>query len=692
MSTAKELCASIASLANDRHRNVRASAMPVLKSYLDTHDPSHLHSVWPEVRNQLLKVLKDEHHSVRLATVVAAVPLCKSSSRLLRTFAATVSMVGILDDHCDVRKAASTLLAYLREGGFDFGSFAAEVGAKLMQLGEQKIEDGDFLTLRGLVASTNLPYNVEWAVLMLMALGKFSTNVRQYEEQIQKAVSAVLDQFRKVYTPEHLHTLALFMLDRKTLPQFDSLMFVELYAGMGATDTVREEQLARFDIAIADLVPTDGKMLLDTLSKRTQIPTLFVNDLKEATDSKVFSEAQSFKMQALAELRLMNLVILRVDVNDRPNLNDDMTYDILLTCASFLGDDEGRWAFPETQAAANALLQTLLTGITTSDPQITSISHLVTRFLPRILEQDIKPYFRHPNVDETGHRASAMRRKVPQKTDFYEDQPWKVEKVDCVEIFQWSVRQVKSPHFGPIQHLLIPPILTLLDDFEERYKHRGVHLLRHVVVENSAPADIRRTGLGDVFFETLCRCLTFHRDPVLIKDTLSCIIDLVPVIEVKESQGYYAKLETILETGVLKGLQMSLGGKVRIVQPTLGSMCELLQEHRGDIPTQLAASEAIIRIVETCWPRVPVYRGLVLKSVAEAWRNFHRDETRDKEQGRYIREQTERTQLTANLRNICRLLRLACGDSIVPGFNLLLHVDEELFEDLVGTKKAHDIL
>ena len=51
----------------------------------------------------------------------------------------------------------------------------------------------------------------------------------------------------------------------------------------------------------------------------------------------------------------------------------------------------------------------------------------------------------------------------------------------------------------PFHPLLIPPILTIIDDFNPIYKIRGIRLLKHAVIDNH-PVNLANTGLGMVFF------------------------------------------------------------------------------------------------------------------------------------------------------------------------------------------------
>jgi hypothetical protein len=145
----------------------------------------------------------------------------------------------------------------------------------------------------------------------------------------------------------------------------------------------------------------------------------------------------------------------------------------------------------------------LLNLLTSSD-----VEDLVGRHAKRILETEVKPYFRDARVDDDGIKvkSSGHNPVVVEKGDYsddgkiYQNQSWKLEKVDCVEIFQWIVMMTKYPHMSELQPLVVPPILILMDDFDPLYKESGIRLLQHALIRQSSLSDIRRTGLGDVFF------------------------------------------------------------------------------------------------------------------------------------------------------------------------------------------------
>lgn len=50
-----------------------------------------------------------------------------------------------------------------------------------------------------------------------------------------------------------------------------------------------------------------------------------------------------------------------------------------------------------------------------------------------------------------------------------------------------------------VWHLIIPPVMTLLDDYEIKFKLRGVQIISHLL-GNAPPELLRRTGIDALLF------------------------------------------------------------------------------------------------------------------------------------------------------------------------------------------------
>ena len=57
--------------------------------------------------------------------------------------------------------------------------------------------------------------------------------------------------------------------------------------------------------------------------------------------------------------------------------------------------------------------------------------------------------------------------------------------------------KMQAPTVEKLWHLFIPPIMTLLDDYEARYKLKGVQVVSRLL-EVSPPDLLRRTGIDSL--------------------------------------------------------------------------------------------------------------------------------------------------------------------------------------------------
>lgn len=120
--------------------------------------------------------------------------------------------------------------------------------------------------------------------------------------------------------------------------------------------------------------------------------------------------------------------------------------------------------------------------------------------------------------------------------------------------------------------LIIPPLLTLIDDETTAYKSKGCELLT-VLLKATHPDFIQRTGLGEVFQDAVMPCLSYL--PTLTPETESlhllgaaypALIALAHVRYPKDGEDLKQKtrfLGRILRQGVLKGyVHASEHGKI----------------------------------------------------------------------------------------------------------------------------------
>ncbi|KAI8998203.1 hypothetical protein BC832DRAFT_122207 [Gaertneriomyces semiglobifer] len=307
-----------------------------------------------------------------------------------------------------------------------------------------------------------------------------------------------------------------------------------------------------------------------------------------------------------------------------------------------------------------------------SQPSTKSRKVLIKRNAERILRESVCAYF---------------SRKTPAATVAVDRPPWKRHGV--VAIFRFTLHNTRHPDFAPIQHLVFPAVLTLIDDYQPEYKLAGVRLARHIA-ENSREMDLRASGFGQVLFEALLPLLTYNEQPDLVSEALEGLVQLIPMIEVRNSEPYHAKVERLAES-ILRGLAFAVVGSVAIIraflraipgvasmmgiltikwlQPFLGASCDILRLHQGDLPTQILAARSVEAVVQEGWPRINAYRGIILRSVAETWKTIHAEEP-----------SSEISDLTAILKKICVLLKEACVSADIDrDYDLLRLMDAQLY-------------
>ncbi|KAI9329232.1 hypothetical protein DFJ73DRAFT_964288 [Zopfochytrium polystomum] len=442
---------------------------------------------------------------------------------------------------------------------------------------------------------------------------------------------------------------------------------------------------------------------LNTLNNLLGIPKCFGHDLEAVADKQVWSEVHAFRSVADQAFRLGRLLLSGLS---ELKLSDPLVYDLLLRIAAFLGDKRQRWRTEENTQSVEDFAAELLKRVS----KASTIELCLEKYAKTILEEEIRPFFQETRVDSEGNRAKTSKKPANPDEDIgaiYNEQPWKLSKIECVEILEFVVTKTKYPRLAPIQYLVVPPMLTMIDDYDPVYKERGVRLLQHVVA-NSVATDLRKTGLTDVFFEALKVCFSYHSHPNVLNAALQASIEFATFAEVEGSKASFQKMESIMEDGILRGLAMATGGKVEVVRILLKNIPALvdklnmwtiqylksilkattrvLELHRGDYVTQIDCSDAIIAIMANSWIRLANHHGVVLAAVAVAWKDIASDEEREKRHGRkaLAKDEEARQALRGKLRLIASVLQGVCKETIQPDVDAVRSVNPELYRGLLG--------
>ncbi|PFH50332.1 hypothetical protein AMATHDRAFT_85853 [Amanita thiersii Skay4041] len=326
--------------------------------------------------------------------------------------------------------------------------------------------------------------------------------------------------------------------------------------------------------------------------------------------------------------------------------------DIVFTITAYIAaeNDEGkhkRWISPSRTDLANDIANAFLTPQSSID---TSAYALPLPLLEVLLANRIKPIFQnniHPSINPTTGRKLPRPAGGPLASqDFYEEQHWK-EHPGIGNVMLWCVQHIQNDYYERIWHLLIPPLMTMLDDYEPKYKLDGVRIVE-VMMKTVPGYLLKRTGVDGLIRSSLSTCLTHLESeftPALIRETINAQIELTSLSEKIGEQAYFNQLCDVLGEGIIGGvwfygadkqeavlasmealprLIKALGiGTVRYLKALLAQILEpLIPRELRSVPVQMqiASLEALWCIMEECAPRIDrVKAGMITDVVARCW-------------------------------------------------------------------------
>ncbi|KIJ70362.1 hypothetical protein HYDPIDRAFT_105071 [Hydnomerulius pinastri MD-312] len=224
------------------------------------------------------------------------------------------------------------------------------------------------------------------------------------------------------------------------------------------------------------------KQVLDALV----VPSAF-SQHERITDDVVLTELYTWKSKS--QTWLTQLETLEV-----PTLSLSDQADLVRVLAPLTAI--GQWSSANTRSIASAQLDKV-------SPSRQLISHVLT--------QVIKPLFAptpHPRL----HTDTARVLTRPADTqDTYHHQPWKAHP-GLDEIVRWCILNIEPSAYESTWPLLLPPVMSFLDDYQAPYKVLGVRLVSHMLTR-VPPELLVRTGVDALLFTSLTNSLNHLRDP-----------------------------------------------------------------------------------------------------------------------------------------------------------------------------------
>jgi tRNA nucleotidyltransferase (CCA-adding enzyme) len=292
---------------------------------------------------------------------------------------------------------------------------------------------------------------------------------------------------------------------------------------------------------------------------------------------------------------------------------------------------------------------------------------LTSALASHFLTLTIRPLFvkaKPDNVTEQGRKkdkSELPKKLTSENSDERITKPWKSDKDEfALALLKWIVNSLEEKSTERVWHLLVPPILTLVDDWEIKYKQLGAELL-HSLLRATSPTLLSRTGLGSVFEEALMPCLTYLPSLTPEPDSIAILVASYPALftltktrfpitsinsrQDPNHQNRVKSLDTILRKGILHAyahcgqypgitrilflnlatLLNELGiDSVKHLQNVLPMLSESLTQaaKAQQLDLLVATLQALQAVIFNAWPRMVEHRVEVMKGLTIAWLNL----------------------------------------------------------------------
>jgi tRNA nucleotidyltransferase (CCA-adding enzyme) len=286
-------------------------------------------------------------------------------------------------------------------------------------------------------------------------------------------------------------------------------------------------------------------------------------------------------------------------------------------------------------------------------------SELPSRLASHFLQLTIPPFF--PQNKAAPNTYEATRQPAP----------WKEPGAQYVlELLGWSIGALSRKEREANWHLLVPPILRMIDDMDAVWKSKGCRLLGLLLESLRQPSSgnelskaankqdpanfLQRTGYHNVFADSLfplfsyIPTLTPEPEAVpLFKEVLPTLTTLALLLPEESSKGStrYGLLDKIMREGILAPLfhfpslsaypelasaltahiQVLVGhmgiDSVKHLSNILPLLSTVLQEpfilsHKALTMSTLKALQAVML---NGWPRIPSYTPLIMMGLCLCW-------------------------------------------------------------------------
>ncbi|KAG1861688.1 hypothetical protein F4604DRAFT_2033222 [Suillus subluteus] len=445
------------------------------------------------------------------------------------------------------------------------------------------------------------------------------------------------------------------------------------------------------------------------------------------TDEQILAQLIRWKNGVSTSLTsLRNLLATRHGIQSLPV---DEQADIAASVAVFDGPDE--WIADDASSLALSILGPL------TEPDIPPL------VLTRILTHHIKPAFAanpHPRLNlQTG-------RKLPRPADTqdaYEGQVWKT-RIGTGNVLGWCLRNIEASTYESVWHLILPPVMTYLDDFEATLQTAGSAARIRLAFSRSSRASQAMRSI--ILFLAVAGTFNHLRDPFtpdLIRAAVPTTLHLIDLTSppslapLPPTSGFPSKSRTIVKSGTspanpatrYEHLSTLLGscliGTVFLYayadpEAILAAtdMLPLVLTHIGigaarwlkalipqlthallppavpsltrpldvDLKLKVSSLRALCTCIETCAPRMYLWKCNIIDATGRAWASAMDIENTQ------LADETGASSLEleykALLQMTCIKLAQACPSIIQEEYQQLITFDSALFDGLVGSSSS----
>ncbi|KAJ3753415.1 hypothetical protein EV360DRAFT_53504 [Lentinula raphanica] len=391
-----------------------------------------------------------------------------------------------------------------------------------------------------------------------------------------------------------------------------------------------------------------------------QVP---VGYAEKADSSDITSDLESWKATTTCLLGELSKLVRENELSVAEQA------DVIAAAAAF--DSHDVWSSPQSYALATEILAEF------SPPSLPLMFHL--------LETNVNPLFRsnlHPSLNlSTGRKLHRPAGGPMGSYDFYETQAWKAYPAAGNLVF-WCLRHIQSQDYDRLWYLVIPPIMTFLDDYQVPFKLKGVKMVEELL--QHVPKEIlKRTGVDGLILTSLNNCLAQLDDtesPKLIQAAVSASLSLSLLTTTPGSSAQFDQLCTLLGERIIGTIWLYSHDKLGIVQASTDSLPPLLSALglgcsrylKALIPQlihplisvplasppfelQVSSLRALTVVISECHYRMSHWKGTILDGIGHCWVNLA-----DTQSNAEARQEDLKT----HLRSSCQALAKACPSII----------------------------